>query len=275
MTQIQDLSLSERVCYSTLRIEATIPPSSLSTGTGFLFNFKVDDNTSIPCLVTNKHVIDGSTKASIVISCTSPNGAVSHETVHVGTDNWISHPDGKTDLCVLPIQPIFAFLMAQGKTPFVAPLDESLVPFQSQLDDLSSIEEIIMIGYPDGIWDEFNNQPIVRRGITATHPKNNFNGAPLFLIDAACFPGSSGSPVLIFNQGGFVDKSGNLNWGSGRIMLLGVLFAGPQHNAEGMITFANMPKTNTKIPNNLGYVIKSSKLLDFKPYLLDLMNKRG
>lgn len=52
-----------------------------------------------------------------------------------------------------------------------------------------------MVGYPDGIWDEFNNQPIVRRGITATHPKNDFNGKGEFLIDAVCFPGSSGSPV--------------------------------------------------------------------------------
>lgn len=118
--------------------------------------------------------------AAIVITCTLSNGAMSHETVHVSSDNWISHPDGGPDLCVLPIQPFFEFLMAQGKTPFVAPLDEILVPSLPQLDDLSSIEEI-MIGCPDGIWDKFNNQPITRRGITATHPKNNFNENPLYL----------------------------------------------------------------------------------------------
>jgi len=58
-----------------------------------------------------------------------------------------------------------------------------------QLGELSAIEDIIMIGYPDGIWDSINNQPIIRRGITATQPKNNFNGKQEFLIDAACFPG--------------------------------------------------------------------------------------
>ena len=275
MEKIQELSLSEKVCYSTLRIEATIPPNSLSTGTGFLFNFKVNDKTFIPCLVTNKHVINGSTTMSIVITCTMSNGTLSHETVHVDTGQWIMHPDNGTDLCVLPIQPVFAYLEAQGKKPFVAPLNESLVPSQTQLEELSAIEEIIMVGYPDGIWDSYNNQPIVRRGITATHPKNDFNGIQVFLIDAACFPGSSGSPVLILNEGGFVDKKGNLNWGSSRVILLGILYAGPQHRVEGTITFANMPKTSTGIPNNLGYVIKSSRLLEFKAVLWDLINKMG
>ncbi len=44
-----------------------------------------------------------------------------------------------------------------------------------------------MIGYPNGIWDEANNMPIIRRGITATHPNFNYNGKPEFMIDAACF----------------------------------------------------------------------------------------
>lgn len=273
MQQIDNLSLSERVCYSTLRIEASIPPNSLSTGTGFLFSFKVDEQTCIPCLVTNKHVINGSAITSVVISCSLVNGKVFHERVNIATEKWILHPDDATDLCVLPIQPVFNRLKAQGKDPLFVPLDEGLVAFKTQLDNMSAIEEIIMVGYPDGIWDSFNNQPIVRRGITATHPKNDFNGEQVFLIDAACFPGSSGSPILILNEGGYVDKRGNLLLGGARVMLLGILYAGPQHNAEGTITFANMPKTSTKIPNNLGYVIKSSRLMEFKPVLQNLIGK--
>ena len=273
MLNYDELSLSEKVCYSTLRIEATIPPSSLSTGTGFLFNFKIDEQRFVPCLVTNKHVINGSTTTAIVITCQLSNGAISHEKVHVGTELWIMHPDSTIDLCILPIQPVYGMLNAQGKAPFVIPFDESLVPTQAQLEELSAVEDIIMIGYPDGIWDSFNNQPIIRRGITATQPKNNFNGRQEFLIDAACFPGSSGSPVMILNQGGYTDKKGNLKWGTGRVMLLGVLYAGPQHTAEGKIVFAALPKSYTSIPNNLGLVIKSSRLMDFKPLLLSKVNK--
>ena len=93
------------------------------------------------------------------------------------------------------------------------------------------------------------------------------------MADAACFPGSSGSPVLICNVGGYRDKQGNLNWGSSRIFLLGILYAGPQLTVTGEIKVVNIPNMQQKqlaishIPNNLGYVIKSERIMDFAPIL--------
>jgi len=124
-----------------------------------------------------------------------------------------------------------------------------------------------MIGYPNGIWDRSNNLPIVRQGITASHPKLNYNGKKEVLIDAACFPGSSGSPVLIYNQGGHTTKEGHLDM-RGRLILLGILYAGPQFEANGdivinpILTSLNIFSV-TRIPINLGCVIKSEKLLEF------------
>ena len=54
-----------------------------------------------------------------------------------------------------------------------------------------------MIGYPDGIWDSVNNLPVIRKGITATHPHISWNGKTEFLTDIASFPGSSGSPYFL------------------------------------------------------------------------------
>jgi hypothetical protein len=137
------------------------------------------------------------------------------------------------------------------------------------------MEEIIMIGYPNGIWDAKHNLPVIRRGITATHPKLPYNGKPEFLIDAACFPGSSGSPVFLANLGSFVGAHGDLCPGN-RIALLGTLYAGPQHTATGEVVVVDVP-TDTRavaissIPNNLGLVIHASKLLDFEAILEKLV----
>ena len=57
-----DLSLSEQICYSTIRIE-TQTNKGCCTGTGFFFNFleNPDNKTHIPCIVTNKHVVEEGT----------------------------------------------------------------------------------------------------------------------------------------------------------------------------------------------------------------------
>jgi hypothetical protein len=151
----------------------------------------------------------------------------------------------------------------------------SLIPTEEELAALTAIEDVIMIGYPNGLWDEKNNMPIVRRGITATHPNLDYNGSKEFMINAACFPGSSGSPVLLFNFGSYSTKSTEIVIGA-RIKLLGILYAGPQHTATGEIEIVNVPTQQkaiafSRIPNNLGLVIKSSRLSEFDAILKSMM----
>jgi len=61
------------------------------------------------------------------------------------------------------------------------------------------------------------------------------------MIDAACFPGSSGSPVFLYNTGGWATRSGTSLWVGIRIKLLGLLYAGPVHTIEGEIIIVNVP----------------------------------
>lgn len=73
--------------------------------------------------------------------------------------------------------------------------------------------------------------------------------------------------------GGYRDKKGNLNWGASRIFLLGILYAGPQLTVTGEIRVVTIPNMQQKalavshIPNNLGYIIKSERILDFIPII--------
>jgi len=268
---------AETLMHTTVRLECALNDDRVSTGTGFFFSFKIDDKTHVPVIVTNKHVINNSKVGTFVLTKSDDQGQpILGSTERVVLDNfeslWVKHPEENVDLAVFPIAPLYHQAEAKGIKFFAPPIGEDLLPSTEKLADLSGLETITMIGYPNGIWDEKNNMPIVRRGITATNPKHDYNGLPIFVIDCACFPGSSGSPVLIFDQGGYLDAKG-LNLGGGRIILLGVLFAGPQHVAEGEIQtievpLAQVPISLSKIPNNLGFVVKARKIADFRALLI-------
>ena len=110
-----------------------------------------------------------------------------------------------------------------GNKQIPAPLrTASLIPSKETLEELDALEEIIFIGYPSGIWDRKNLLPIVRKGITATPIAVDFDGERKFLVDASVFPGSSGSPVFLYNAGSYHDKKSNLVVGS-RLLFLGIL----------------------------------------------------
>ena len=104
---------------------------------------------------------------------------------------------------------------------FFRTVDQNIVPTKEQEDKLSAIENITFIGYPSGLYDEKNKISIIRQGITATPIWNDFKGEEVFLIDAGVFPGSSGSPVFIYNQGTYPVKDG-IALGS-RLIFVGVL----------------------------------------------------
>lgn len=205
------------------------------------FWFCRDDKGYIPCIVTNKHVISGAVTGIFHITIADENGNPilgNYEKVKFDDFEkiWIKHPSFDIDLAILPIAPILMKMRSTGKEPYFIPLDKNILPTNELLEELSPMEDIVMIGYPNGLWDRKHNLPIIRKGITATHPKLNYNGKMEFLIDAACFPGSSGSPVFLANLGSFTGKNGSLMAGF-RIALLGTLYAGPQHTAREILSF--------------------------------------
>lgn len=273
---MEQLSLSEKLMYSTIRIECVFE-GGMGTGTGFFMNLLKKEGMAVPVIVTNKHVVKGAITGKLIFTLSdgegNPNNK-SHYNVEFNNfqNSWIDHPEVDIDLCILPIAEILTNARLIGKYIFYMPLETSIIPVSKQIDELKAIENIVMVGYPNGIWDQINNLPVMRRGITATHPKFDYNGLPQLIIDAACFPGSSGSPVFILDEAGYTDKKGTTYLGGSRIIFLGVLFAGPQHTAQGNIHVVDIPLSQreiviSSIPNNLGFVIKSNKLLDFEKIL--------
>jgi hypothetical protein len=259
-----------QLVHSTVRIECTGARGEKSSGSGYIYLFCEAEGRAIPCVVTNKHVVQGAVQGTFHLTLTKEDGTPDlgrHEPVVLRDlpRHCIEHPTPAIDLVAFPIGPILSSGTKDGRSYHFVPLGKATLASRKLLDSLPPMEEIVMIGYPNGLWDELHNLPIIRKGITATHPGLRLNGKPEFLIDAACFPGSSGSPVFLANIGSFVSQEGALCAGS-RVSLLGTLYAGPQHTTTGEIVIVDVP-TDTKpvamgsIPNNLGYVIHASELL--------------
>ena len=251
---MKPISISEQMMFNTVRLQA-----GSSFGTGFFYDFKIDDKI-YPTIITNKHVVNN--KEIEVWSKPLKDGSIA-----VGLFNL---SDNKQDISIfwdqLNIQG--RVKMETGKDVFYIGNDESILGSREKLEKLSALEEVTMVGYPIGLWDEKNNFPIFRRGYTASHPAFDFNDSGIGVVDMACFPGSSGSPIYVLNEKSYKEKGGGLCIGS-RIVLLGILFAGPQYNAQGNIVVQTIPTqqtvgTATPIMTNLGYYIKAEELQEFK-----------
>ena len=268
-----ELSLTEQLAFSTVRIQAVQKDGRVATGTGFFFRLNDDGKQYVPVIITNWHVVEGGYQGRFSLTLADDKGGpIDGAYKEILIDNfesrWIKHPDPKVDLAVMPIAPLLEEANKLKLRVFFISLDKTLLPSAEDLSNLTAVEEILMVGYPIGIWDSTNNLPIFRRGITATHPAKNYNGKNEFMIDAACFPGSSGSPVFLHNVGNYVNRSGGTVIGS-RFKFLGILYAGPQYTSNGEIIVVEVPTKQipvvaTQIPTNLGLVIKSNSLLAFE-----------
>lgn len=249
--------------------------TDIGSGTGFFFAFKGLRNFKdfMPVLITNKHVIEGGKKCSLVFNIADENMRPKYngQNITLEFENFFElamyHPDKDVDLCILPIGNILSQLSKAGIQPYLQFLVEDMIWNKPMTQYMWPIEDIKMVGYPNGIADAYNNMPIMRTGVTATPIKLDYNGKEEFLIDCACFPGSSGSPVFVHKQNyrlfGLFNRK-NL------IFLAGILYAGPQHIATGEIVMQpiqNKPMSIVSIPNNLGCVIKAYKIFDFKPLI--------
>lgn len=282
LSQETKLSISELVINSTIRIECsgdTIVNGKkarfTSIGTGFYFQFKID-SLYLPVIVTNYHVIKKTDKCKLNFTesiLNKPNyGSIITETINYSENPWIRHP--KVDLAILPINPIIQnIIKTENKIPYVIYYTEDLLPTKKLLDSLSAIEEVFMIGYPKGLWDKTNNLPIVRKGITATPVYLDYEGNNQFLLDIPIYSGSSGSPVVLLNQGSFPSRTGALAIGN-RLALLGINVQSKEYDAEGELILPSINakiETKTKLPINIAIVIKSEELLEFKPILKNLL----
>ncbi|MGA4641284.1 S1 family peptidase [Stutzerimonas stutzeri] len=260
------LSISEQLMSCTVRIVSTAGQIENGSGSSFLMAIAKHGDHQVIALVTNKHVIENANGIKFVLSHSAADGSdIQHAEMQMEIDpaRIIYHP-GAIDLCAIPISWAINYLVEHKRNLRHVILDEAICAKRELFDEILPLDSVVMIGYPNGLWDEVNNGAIARRGTLASNPGKEFKGKPDFVVDMACFPGSSGSPIFLLDNGSYSDRSGNTILG-GRCALLGVLHSGPTANVNGTIEIAPVPTGQVpfarfKAMLNLGYAVKITEL---------------
>jgi len=199
------LSVAEKMLHCTVRIETITSGGGKGTGTGFCFEHKIGEERH-RFIVTNKHVVKNKARGFIKFKLKSDDkpfhGPGYTLELLEWNDAWFGHPDPDIDIAITLLPALVDYIEKTnvGMEIFYTVAASQHIPSAEQLSDLDALEEVKFVGYPNGMWDQSAWLPIIRTGTTATPLANDFDGKPIFLIDASVFGGSSGSPVFIYDK---------------------------------------------------------------------------
>lgn len=269
------LSSIERLLpHCTVRLIGVVNDEAVSTGTGFYYFFddsftdengKLNDSgTAWLGIVTNRHVVEGMEEIIFYFNSISERLDGYHKDslrLKINEDTVIFHPEKDVDLCVILAHDIKKILSEKNRKLHIYPVRKSIQIDEKDLNNMPTIQNLLMIGYPNGIWDSANNLPIIRRGINATPLYENYQGDEAFAVDIATYRGSSGSPVFIYDNV-IYEHNGEIKFGN-RIIFVGVI------KAAHLIQKDHTETIRTEEMLHIGIAIKASKIDVFE----DLVRK--
>lgn len=255
---------TRQLLYTPVRIETTYPDGSTGAGTSFVFRDVNAPPDHQLFLVSNKHVVEGASEGIMYFAERGPDGRpILGQPFFLRNDlfdtQWHGHPDPEIDVSVMPLSWQLATIEKAGRIAHVHAVTEADIAHIGTLQELDVTAPVVFVGFPNGMFDEKHYLPIFRRGYVATAPDLDFNGDPVFLIDASVFPGSSGSPVFTVGD--------SLIGGTPSLKLLGIVAAVYTQVAEGQITWEPIPTNEVPVPRikqmiDLGIVFKSRCIIE-------------
>ena len=187
-----------------------------NVGTGFLISKSVEENRKGLFLITNKHMLrkDGAGEytKSIDVRFYAIDQAKGVEWVRIPVlldDNQFAnivfmHPKEEIDIVGILISPIAAQM--QDRISFMNLGEDTIVTREiSQKEYIDSGEDLVVLGYPAGIFSENNYLPLMKSGLLASSSSedlllklgNKEIKGKIYLVEGALFGGNSGGPVLV------------------------------------------------------------------------------
>jgi hypothetical protein len=290
------LSYLENLSFITTRLTGESIDGEIWHGTGFFYNFYDEMyGTKYPrhiTIVTNAHNIEHLETLTFKLPVLKGDKKITDwsdeddleledfEYVELTisepslSELVVYHPNDDIDLCVIKIRGVINASLNVKKFPFFKAWDHRDILVKKRKKVFDVVEEILMIGYPNGLADEANNLPIFRKGVTATHPEMDYNGKKEFLIDIASYKGSSGSPIVLYEE--IVKKRKfphNHYQDASKPCLLGIIYQGElieiEETSDELLEKQESSMRSLQVAMHLGNVIRAELLKDFDLALFD------
>ena len=234
----------ELLQHCTAIIECVCGDNKVGHGTSFF----IKTNSSKILLMTNTHVVIEGEVINILLTITK-NGIKTNNVYELDfKDTLITHPE--YDVCVIDITDIYEDITEDDGNINIKFIGENQI--LTNYDNMNLLQDVIMVGYPSGLFDAYNNAPIIRTGRTATNIQNRFDNSEIFQIDVASVKGSSGSPVFSAND-------------NGELSLIGIDAKCYNHNTKVHEEHKN-PNSRVvgyvDVPNHIGTIINSKVIYE-------------
>lgn len=253
-----NMPIESALVRSTVRLLAGrrgCEPSSV--GTGFFYKVANHDGSAKVFILTNKHVIRETDDVHFVLSYAKAVNDVEESGQPKGREdaaitwplqaNVIQHPQADIDLSAIDITPVVSHILNSGQQLRSMIIDSGWLPDPESRKSIRDIEQVLVIGYPRGLWDDHNNMPIARLGTSATHPLASYQNRSNFLVDVAAFQGSSGSPVFTYEAPMFRTPSGAFTPGT-KVQFVGIIWGVMEWSVEGEMKEIEIPSSLKAVP---------------------------
>jgi V8-like Glu-specific endopeptidase len=196
-----NVDLSVELMHATVQLEQPLGNGTRTVGTGFLISDTAPDGRPRTVLVTANHVfrqMPGQV-ARIGYRVANADGSWSYSPQPLqirdtgGHELWTHHPARDVAAIVISAPPEFA--KAAIPKDYLAS-DDTFTHYNVEAGD-----ELMALGFPRGLAANQAGFPILRSGRIASYPVAPAKIFPTFLLDFSVFPGNSGGPVFMHDDG--------------------------------------------------------------------------
>ena len=190
------LDMTVDLMSATVQLEQPLGNGTRTVATGFLVSDPTPGGKPRIVLVTADHVFEGmaADQATIGYRVQAADGSWTYAPQRVkirasGKPLWTRNPT--RDVAAIAITAPPAFAKAAIPLAWLAG-DDTLTQTQ-----LAPGDEMMVLGFPQGLSANSAGFPILRSGRVASYPLGPSTAYPTFLLDFRVFPGNSGGPVWL------------------------------------------------------------------------------